>query len=147
MRLALTALTLSLAAGGAAAQSGCVAVAAEADGQLRAMGTPEAARVADALGELDTAVILQVYADVAREVAQDLDRGRGVTPQDAALLDNLTGMVDCFVGDETAPVFINSVTMPFAERFDGANRMALLEAVERQDATAPVIGCIRGGLC
>ena len=144
---AISAALAGLSGGVAAAQSGCAMIASDLDAYYRGIGTAEALAVAQALGELNSDVILQLYADWAREGAEALDRDREFTANDIALLDHLGGMVDCFIGDETRMVRINSVTMPFSERFGSANRLALLDALQSRDRNAPVIGCIRGGRC
>ncbi|WP_139212349.1 hypothetical protein [Jannaschia pohangensis] len=138
---------LVLLAQQASAQSGCVIVSAELDRYFRAIGTDEATKTADELSVLDIPVVLQTYADTARDAAKALDRKRVYTAEQVAVLDNLTGFVDCFVGDESVPVWIDGVSMPFAERFSQQSRLDLLEAVYAGNGEAPVIGCIRGGQC
>ncbi|MCU0829765.1 MAG: hypothetical protein MUE52_20895 [Tabrizicola sp.] len=131
----------------AAAQSGCTMVSADLDQHYRGLGTAEGTETAEKLGSLDVDFILQLYADEAREAAKALDRGRDYADEDIAVLDNLTGLIDCFVGDEDRLVWINSVQMPFPERFDQDNREALLTALYAKDRTAPILRCIRGGQC
>ena len=148
MRRAWTFLPLLLSLAPVAhAQSGCTMVSAELDRHYRGLGTSQGVETAEKLSRLDVDFILQHYADTARDAAKALDRGRDYPPTQVTVLDNLTGVIDCFVGDEDRLVQINSVSMPFPERFSEPNRLALLDALYTQDRTASVIGCIRGGRC
>lgn len=132
----------------ASAQSGCEMVSSELDSHFIGLGTPEGAQIAQALGNLEPDVIFQLYADTARDLAKALDRARPYTTAQVSVLDNLTGVIDCFMDDSIATVLIDGAyEIPFTERFSNQSRLALLDALYNNDATAPVIGCIRGGQC